>query len=60
MACKMCYQVKCKQCEKITWRGCGKHVEQTMKDVPDDQKCKCKHEDDKNKNIFPAVTHIPI
>ncbi|KAF8340531.1 uncharacterized protein EI90DRAFT_2080641 [Cantharellus anzutake] len=24
----MCFQVKCSTCQKITWKGCGKHVDQ--------------------------------
>jgi len=37
----MCYQVSCDTCKKITWKGCGKHVEQVMKDVKEDDKCVC-------------------
>lgn len=37
----MCMKVTCENCQKITWRGCGKHAEAVMKDVPEDQKCKC-------------------
>ncbi|KAJ7253441.1 hypothetical protein C8J57DRAFT_1348098 [Mycena rebaudengoi] len=36
-----CYAVKCKECGKTTWAGCGKHVESVMKDVQDDDKCVC-------------------
>ena len=50
----MCYQVKCKECNKITWNGCGKHIEKVMKDVPDDKKCKCVKENNENKNFIPA------
>ncbi|KAA1476252.1 hypothetical protein DENSPDRAFT_827121 [Dentipellis sp. KUC8613] len=37
----MCYAVKCEQCGKTTWAGCGKHVESVMKDVKEEDKCKC-------------------
>ncbi|KAI8595226.1 hypothetical protein EDD21DRAFT_391766 [Dissophora ornata] len=40
----MCYAVKCNQCGKTTWRGCGQHVEQVMKDVPKSQQCECPRE----------------
>lgn len=35
----MCRQVKCKQCGKITWAGCGMHVDQVMASVPTAQRC---------------------
>ena len=37
----MCMKIDCDQCEKPTWRGCGKHIEQALKDVPVDERCKC-------------------
>lgn len=37
----MCFKVQCDKCEKTTWKGCGKHAEAVMRDVPEDQKCKC-------------------
>ncbi|THV06331.1 hypothetical protein K435DRAFT_645558 [Dendrothele bispora CBS 962.96] len=37
----MCYAVKCDSCGKTTWAGCGKHVEQVMKEVKDEDKCTC-------------------
>lgn len=35
----MCMQVKCPQCGKPTWKGCGAHVEQVLGHVPRDQRC---------------------
>jgi hypothetical protein len=35
----MCRQVKCKQCGKTTWAGCGLHVDQVMASVPAAQRC---------------------
>ncbi|WP_192496896.1 hypothetical protein [Pseudoclavibacter sp. CFCC 14310] len=35
----MCQQTRCKTCGKITWRGCGQHVDQVMRGVPKDQRC---------------------
>ncbi|KAK3822170.1 MAG: hypothetical protein JOS17DRAFT_322756 [Linnemannia elongata] len=40
----MCFAVKCNKCGKTTWKGCGMHVEQVMKDVPKTQQCECPRE----------------
>ena len=37
----MCYRKRCLRCNKITYGGCGKHVDIVLADVPDDQLCKC-------------------
>jgi len=37
----MCRQATCKNCGKTTWAGCGQHVDQVIKGVPKDQRCKC-------------------
>ncbi|RKP06384.1 hypothetical protein THASP1DRAFT_18569, partial [Thamnocephalis sphaerospora] len=37
----MCMPAVCDKCGKTTWKGCGRHVDQVMKDVPEDQQCKC-------------------
>jgi hypothetical protein len=37
----MCMKVDCTRCEKPTWKGCGKHIEQALKDVPEDERCQC-------------------
>ncbi len=31
----------CEKCSKPTWKGCGRHIEQALKDVPEDERCKC-------------------
>lgn len=38
----MCFPIKCDQCNKIGWGGCGAHVAQVMANVPEDQRCKCR------------------
>lgn len=38
----MCVKVICKKCNKYTWSGCGKHIEQALKGVPIEQRCNCK------------------
>lgn len=40
----MCFKTECEKCEKPTWKGCGKHIEQALKDVPEDERCKCPRE----------------
>jgi hypothetical protein len=37
----MCHRVQCHRCEKPTWAGCGRHVEQALAGVPADQRCSC-------------------
>jgi hypothetical protein len=35
----VCRQVTCRQCGKLTWAGCGQHVQQVMRDVPKTERC---------------------
>lgn len=35
----MCYAVDCRECGKTTWTGCGQHVDQVMKSVPEAKRC---------------------
>jgi len=35
----MCRPVPCTVCGKITWEGCGEHVDQVKAQVPADQWC---------------------
>jgi len=35
----MCRAVRCRQCGKTTWAGCGQHVDQVMRGVPSAQRC---------------------
>ena len=37
----MCVRVNCDACGKPTFAGCGAHVEQVLKGVPPDRRCKC-------------------
>jgi len=37
----MCFPVTCPTCKKITWDGCGMHVDDVMADVPEDRRCTC-------------------
>ncbi len=40
----MCQQATCKRCGKVTWRGCGQHVDQVMAGVPNGRRCSCEAE----------------
>jgi hypothetical protein len=35
----MCYAVTCRVCGKTTWAGCGEHVEEVRKSVPESMWC---------------------
>jgi hypothetical protein len=35
----MCRAATCRTCGKTTWAGCGRHVDQVMRDVPSGQRC---------------------
>ena len=37
----MCQRVQCRTCGKITYSGCGQHVEQVLAGVPAAQRCDC-------------------
>ena len=37
----MCRRVQCSDCNKPTWSGCGMHIEQALKGVPEEERCKC-------------------
>ncbi len=37
----MCSPVVCHRCKKVTWSGCGMHVDQVMAEVPREQRCSC-------------------
>ncbi|KAF9366679.1 hypothetical protein BGX34_010354 [Mortierella sp. NVP85] len=40
----MCMATPCHKCGKTTWKGCGMHVEQVMRNIPKDQQCVCPRE----------------
>ena len=37
----MCSQAICSSCGKVTWQGCGQHVEEALEGVPESQLCTC-------------------
>ncbi|KAI4389508.1 hypothetical protein MLD38_001728 [Melastoma candidum] len=38
----MCYEVKCSNCGKSTWGGCGRHVKLVYDQIPEGQHCLCR------------------
>ncbi|UJR10629.1 hypothetical protein I4U23_014826 [Adineta vaga] len=38
----MCVKISCNQCGLTTWKGCGQHVAQVLRNVPISKRCKCK------------------
>jgi hypothetical protein len=37
----MCSPATCRTCAKATYTGCGQHVEQVLKGVPEAERCVC-------------------
>ena len=35
----MCQPVLCRVCGKVTWTGCGEHVEQALAGIPHEHRC---------------------
>jgi hypothetical protein len=35
----MCAPTTCRSCGKPTWSGCGNHIEQALRGVPESQRC---------------------
>jgi hypothetical protein len=38
----MCSPASCSSCGKVTWTGCGQHIEEALAGVPEEQLCTCK------------------
>lgn len=38
----MCQKTKCITCNKWTWKGCGKHISEALKGIPQNELCVCK------------------
>lgn len=51
----MCWLDTCNICNKKTFAGCGKHIENIMKNIPLSERCKCKR---KNFNGFQETCKI--
>lgn len=37
----MCQRAVCRSCRKMTYEGCGRHVDQVLMGVPTAQRCMC-------------------
>ncbi|ASK65558.1 hypothetical protein CFK39_06585 [Brachybacterium avium] len=48
----MCRAVTCRSCGKTTWAGCGQHVDQVMKNVPQAERCPGHAEEPKRPGFF--------
>lgn len=44
----MCQKVTCEKCGKVTWTGCGAHLDQVFKGVPENKRCECPREQPKS------------
>ena len=54
----MCYPEKCARCGKTGWAGCGQHVDDVMRSIPQAQRCAC--ERDSARQPRSADTHRPL
>jgi hypothetical protein len=41
----MCSPATCRKCQKVTWSGCGQHVDQVLARVPKAQQCTCRDDE---------------
>lgn len=39
----MCVRITCADCGKPSFAGCGRHVEQVLRDVPEAERCRCRN-----------------
>ncbi len=37
----MCSRVNCRKCGKVTYSGCGQHLDQVFAGVPQNKRCDC-------------------
>lgn len=37
----MCSPVRCRSCSKVTWSGCGQHVDALKAQIPAEHWCEC-------------------
>ncbi len=38
----MCSPATCPRCQKVTYSGCGQHVDQVLSRIPVPQRCSCR------------------
>lgn len=54
----MCRAIKCKNCGKTTWVGCGNHIDSVMKNVAEQDRCICSDQEKaqaKGKGFFAKI-----
>lgn len=51
----MCQRSKCPECDKPTFVGCGRHVEQVLGDVPPEKRCRCREEKQARQKSEPGL-----
>lgn len=56
----MCRRTNCERCGKITWAGCGAHVDAVMAGVPQKDRCRCKSEQRKEPAAGALSNESPI
>ncbi len=54
----MCQRVRCPNCEKPSYSGCGRHVEQVLGDVPQEQRCQCRERRDETSPQDPERSRL--
>ena len=50
----MCQRVTCSTCNKPSYTGCGRHIDQVLGDVPVEKRCKCREEKQAQKSTAGA------
>ncbi|ORX52760.1 hypothetical protein DM01DRAFT_1408090 [Hesseltinella vesiculosa] len=40
----MCRRITCSKCNKYTWAGCGRHIDQALAGLKEEEICQCKEE----------------
>jgi hypothetical protein len=48
---EMCHAVRCRTCGLVTWRGCGRHVEQVLASYPRESRCEG-HDDEQPRGLL--------
>ncbi|KAF2012337.1 hypothetical protein BU24DRAFT_426207 [Aaosphaeria arxii CBS 175.79] len=51
----MCMKATCDNCQKSTWRGCGRHIPTVMDSIPHDQWCTCDPKVDREGVVYPPA-----
>jgi hypothetical protein len=55
----MCRRIDCAKCGRPSYAGCGAHVEQVLGNVPPAERCSCREEQAKAKNVEPEQRTEP-